>query len=182
MENNNGIPYVKVNNRGSFNRGFNRGGNYRRNTYSTNYQKPVSAREQVPEVYSKLVSILKHNADIRRFASFGVINFLKQTKIVPCTSKCYVKFLWNKVAVRFDNRTLEYPYSEKFVINAILASFNSFAIFNLNIVDEFVQYTMKKGVNEITTSDEINAIANGIIESANNSDDEPEDNSEGDGE
>lgn len=95
-----------------------------------------------PEHYTKIATIIKLNADIRRHVSLGILNYLRQRREI--NGKGYVSFKWNKFAVKYGNLTKEYSYAEVFFLNALAASFTSFANDAQISIDNFVE---KEGVD-----------------------------------
>lgn len=91
---------------------------------------------KLPSHLTNLVRIIKNNAEIRRFTAIGIINYLTQKEILNGTNK-YVEFLWDKVIVYCDGWSRSYKYKEVFIINALVASFTSFANSAEMTINEF---------------------------------------------
>lgn len=70
--------------------------------------------------------LLKNNAEIRRFTSLAIINYLTQKGEINGEHK-YVAFKWDKFSVKCDNLMREFSYKEDFFISALIGSFASFA-------------------------------------------------------
>lgn len=85
----------------------------------------------------KIALLLKNNAEIRRFTSLAIINYLTQKNEIAGDKK-YVSFKWDKFAVKYDNLMREYSYKESFFLTALVGSFASFANSAQKTIEEFL--------------------------------------------
>lgn len=85
----------------------------------------------------KIALLLKNNAEIRRFTSLAIINYLTQKNEIAGDKK-YVSFKWDKFAVKYDNLMREYSYKENFFLTALVGSFASFANSAQKTIEEFL--------------------------------------------
>ena len=93
--------------------------------------------QKMPEHYTNLVRIIKNNAEIKRFTSLGIINWLTQKGVINGKSK-YVDFKWNKFTVITDGWKRDFSYKEPFFINCLVASFSCFANSATKAIEDFV--------------------------------------------
>ncbi len=126
--------------------------------YNRNFHKPSSIESrpavgQYPEHMVEIALIIKNNAEIRRFTSLGVLNYLYQKKEIK-TPKGFVVFKWNKFTVQINNLDKDYEYSESFFINCLVASFASFAASAQKTLNNFTIKEMNQGLGEVMLSDE----------------------------
>ena len=102
------------------------------------------------------VRIIKNNTEIRRFTSLAIINYLKQKGIISGDNN-YVTYYWEKFRVISNGLSVEYRYTEKFLIKALIGSFASFANNAENIINEFCEVNNillqidDKDINKATT-------------------------------
>ncbi len=136
---------------------------------------PQSAKNY-PKHIRNVAFILKNNSEIRRFTSLGIINYLLQKGVIKAENH-YVKFLWNKFAVKCNGITKEYAYTEPFFLNCLLASFSCFSASAKKTIDIFIQ---KEGIEDAicksVNTDEINKIIASIEEYELKNGEEHEDN------
>lgn len=83
-------------------------------------------REKLPEHLVNLVSIIKNNAEIRRFTSLGIIDALKESGAVT-TDKAFIIFGWTKYTVKTNGLGTDYRYNNDIFLNALVKSFERFA-------------------------------------------------------
>lgn len=81
--------------------------------------------------------LLKNNAEIRRFTSLAIINYLSQKGEIKGEHK-YVAFKWDKFSVKCDNLMREFSYKEDFFVSALIGSFASFANSAQKTISEFL--------------------------------------------
>lgn len=102
-----------------------------------------TVREKLPAHLVNLVAIIKNNSEIRRFTSLAIINYLKQKGIIN-TDKAFVTFNWTKFTISVNGLGQDYRYNERFLIDALIGSFNSFARNAENIISVFLDTENKK--------------------------------------
>lgn len=103
-------------------------------------KKPVNYSElakKYGENTIALIRIIFNNADIKRYTSLAIINWLKQKGIIT-GNKVYISFYWNKFTVSVDGLNRDYSYNEPFFINCFVASFKIQANFVQKLIDGFV--------------------------------------------
>lgn len=110
--------------------------------------------ERFGEYTVKIATLMKYNAEIRRFTALGILNYLTQKGVIKAKSK-YVTFKWNKFVVRVDGLNKEFSYKEDFFINALVASFASLANYATFIINDFIKYEIEAEANEVLDSKEI---------------------------
>ena len=115
--------------------------------------------QKLPEHLTNLVRIIKNNAEIKRYTSLGILNWLTQKGVINGEKK-YVEFKWNKFIVTTDGWSREFSYKEPFFINCLVASFSCFANSATKIIEEYVNKEIKN-VEEIS-SDTSLEIANAV--------------------
>lgn len=103
-----------------------------------------------------LIRIIFNNADIKRYTSLAIINWLKQKGIIN-GDKIYISFYWNKFTISVDGLNRDYSYNEPFFINCFVASFKIQANFVQKLIDGFVN---EKFATEevIVNEDSINSV------------------------
>ncbi len=122
-----------------------------------------------PEHVVQLALIIKNNAEIRRFTALGILNYLLQKGEIS-GDKRYVSFKWNKFAVKANGLMREYPYTEPFFINALVAAFTSFSASAQTTIDTFCHKEMSVGIDKAVDQEEVNEIL-GMTTSKSNDDD-----------
>lgn len=110
-----------------------------------------------PEHVVQLALIIKNNAEIRRFTALGILNYLLQKGEIS-GDKRYVSFKWNKFAVKANGLMREYPYTEPFFINALVAAFTSFSASAQTTIDIFCHKEMSVGIDKAVDQEEVNEI------------------------
>ena len=83
------------------------------------------ALKQYPRHLVKLVNLIKSNADIRRYTSLGILNYLYQKGIYEKPNG-YVTFKWTFFRVNFHGQRIDYCYTEPFFLNCLIASLSCF--------------------------------------------------------
>ena len=111
---------------------------------------PESAAKY-PEHFVKIALIVKNNAEIRRFTSLGIIEYLRQTQTISPDAKAHVEYQWNKFTVSSKGLRTDYRYSQPFFINSLVASFSNFANSAKIAIEEFIE----KELPDISNKDEI---------------------------
>lgn len=140
------------------------------------FKKKVVKKEfpnTFPEHQVNLACIIKNNAEIRRFTSLGILNYLLQKGEIKGTKK-YVSFKWNKFTVKCDGLIREYFYTEPFFLNCLTASFASFAASAQKTIDIFCKKEMGVGINKAVDEEEVKEIVESTEEYVNNNGVEPE--------
>lgn len=122
-----------------------------------------------PEHVVQLALIIKNNAEIRRFTALGILNYLLQKGEIS-GDKRYVSFKWNKFAVKANGLMREYPYTEPFFINALVAAFTSFSASAQVTIDNFCHKEMSVGIDKAVDQEEVNEIL-GMTTSKSNDED-----------
>lgn len=112
---------------------------------------------KLPKHVLNLSLIVKNNAEIRRFTSLGIINYLYQKGVID-TRKVYVNFMFDKFAVIKNNLATEYSYTEPFFINCMIASFTSFANAAQRIINEFCKQEIDNRIGNVADEEEIKNI------------------------
>lgn len=120
---------------------------YNRDGKKANGSELPPAAGLYPEHMVNIALLVKNNAEIRRFTSLGILNYLLQKKEIK-GEKRYVGFKWNKFIVKFDNLSREYSYNEPFFLNCLIASFSSFASSAQKTMDIFTRKEMQLSVGE----------------------------------
>lgn len=115
-----------------------------------------------PEHIVQLALIIKNNAEIRRFTALGILNYLLQKGEIQ-GDKRYVSFKWNKFAVKANGLMREYPYTEPFFINALVAAFTSFSASAQRTIDVFCHKEMSVGIEKAVDQDEVDEIINSTV-------------------
>ena len=96
--------------------------------------------ESMCEKYGKhivdMVILIKYNAEIKRFTSIGIINYLFNNKQIP-SQKAFVTYKWNKFSVKCNGLVREFTYSGPFFVVALIASFTSFTDSAQTAIREF---------------------------------------------
>jgi len=105
----------------------------------------------------RLAAIVKDNASIRRFTSIGIINYLKQQKIINGES-AYVDFKWNKFGVKSDGIMNEYRYTEQFFLNALIAAYTSAAANAQSIINKFCEIELNESIETAADKEQVAAI------------------------
>ena len=116
--------------------------------------KENPAVKNIPTHVLELACIVKDNAEIRRFTSLAILNYLHQKNELR-GKKGYVDFLWNKFAVKAGGLSREYRYSELFFIKALVSAFTSFANSANKTINNFLDIELNVEINEITNEKEI---------------------------
>ena len=128
----------------------------------TNFYKgnPVNRREipntafSYPEHFVQIALLIKNNAEIRRFTSLGILNYLYQKNEIKGTDG-FVSFKWNKFAVKYKGLMREYSYIEPFFLNALVASFTSFAASAQRVIDKFCKTELMVHINKAVDEEEV---------------------------
>lgn len=123
--------------------------------------KENPAVKNIPTHVLELACIVKDNAEIRRFTSLAILNYLHQKNELR-GKKGYVDFLWNKFAVKAGGLSREYRYTEPFFIKALVSSFTSFANSANKTINNFLEIELNTELSEITNNDEIVEIVNTV--------------------
>lgn len=119
----------------------------------------AEAAKRYPEHFINIALIIKNNAEIRRFTSIGIINYLFQKGQIK-GSKRYVVYKWNKFSVRCDSLIREYYYTEPFFLNCLVAAFSSFSAAAQKTINTFVRKEMSVGFDKAIDMEEVNSIIN----------------------
>ena len=117
----------------------------------------VDVKELFPEHYIQIALIIKNNAEIRRFTSIGILNYLLQKGIIK-GDKRYVSFKWNKFTVKCNGLVKEYSFNEPFFLNALVAAFSSFSASAQRTINNFCQEEMNTSLDKAVNVDEVNNI------------------------
>lgn len=123
--------------------------------------KENPAVKNIPTHVLELACIVKDNAEIRRFTSLAILNYLHQKNELR-GKKGYVDFLWNKFAVKAGGLSREYRYTESFFIKALVSAFTSFANSANKTINNFLDIELNVEINEITNEKEIAEIVETI--------------------
>lgn len=117
----------------------------------------VDVKELFPEHYIQIALIIKNNAEIRRFTSIGILNYLLQKGIIK-GDKRYVSFKWNKFTVKCNGLVKEYSFNEPFFLNSLVAAFSSFSASAQRTINNFCQEEMNTSLDKAVDVEEINNI------------------------
>lgn len=138
-------PFVKSN------------GNFHR-PYKGNATENIDAIiERFGEFNVKIATLMKYNAEIRRFTALGILNWLTQKGVIKAKSK-YVTFKWNKFVVRVDGLNKEFSYKEDFFINALVASFASLANYATFVINDFIKYEIEADAKDVLNNEDIDEL------------------------
>ena len=110
-----------------------------------------------PEHLINIALLIKNNAEIRRFTSLGIINYLLQKGEISGNNR-YVTFRWNKFCVKCNGLVREYSYTESFFLNCLVASFASFSASAQKTIDIFTRKELKAGMNKVIYAEEVSDI------------------------
>lgn len=117
--------------------------------------------ESMCERYGKhivdMVILIKYNAEIKRFTSIGIINYLFNNKQIP-SQKAFVTYKWNKFSVKCNGLVREFTYSEPFFVVALIASFTSFTDSAQTTIAEFYSTEISENNRNEINNDAINQI------------------------
>lgn len=127
-----------------------------------NRLKENPAVANTPKHILDLVIILKDNAEIRRFTSLAILNYLFQKGEIN-NKRGYVGFYWNKFSVKVNGLSREYWYTEKFFIKALVSSFTSFAAVANQTINMFLEKELNQSANDIVSNEEAVEIAQGVL-------------------
>lgn len=119
--------------------------------------KENPAVKNIPTHVLELACIVKDNAEIRRFTSLAILNYLHQKNELR-GKKGYVDFLWNKFAVKAGGLSREYRYTELFFIKALVSAFTSFANSANKTINNFLEIELNIEISEVTNEKEITEI------------------------
>lgn len=134
--------------------------NYTMNTdkITTTENAPIKSKKNksiIPPFAQKFPShvldialLINNNAEIRRFTAIGILNYLLQKGEIK-GDKRYVIFKWNKFAVKANGLTREYSFNEPFFLNALVASFTSFAASAQRTIDQFARKEMNSDLTTV---------------------------------
>lgn len=117
----------------------------------------VDVKDLFPEHYIQIALIIKNNAEIRRFTSIGILNYLLQKGIIK-GDKRYVSFKWNKFTVKCNGLVKEYSFNEPFFLNALVAAFSSFSASAQRTINQFCQKEMNTSLDKTVDVNEVNNI------------------------
>lgn len=117
----------------------------------------VDVKDIFPEHYIQIALIIKNNAEIRRFTSIGILNYLLQKGIIK-GDKRYVSFKWNKFTVKCNGLVKEYSFNEPFFLNALVAAFSSFSASAQRTINNFCQEEMNTSLDKAVNVEEVNNI------------------------
>ena len=117
----------------------------------------VDIEDIFPEHYIQIALIIKNNAEIRRFTSIGILNYLLQKGIIKGDNR-YVSFKWNKFTVKCNGLVKEYYFNEPFFLNALVAAFSSFSASAQRTINNFCQEEMNTSLDKAVNVEEINQI------------------------
>lgn len=124
--------------------------------------KENPAVKNIPTHVLELACIVKDNAEIRRFTSLAILNYLHQKNELR-GKKGYVDFLWNKFAVKANGLSREYRYTEPFFIKALVSAFTSFANSANKTINNFLEVELNTEISEVTNDKEIAEIVEALV-------------------
>ena len=135
----------------------------------TNGSKKVKELPDFVKKYPKhcqdLWTIFNNNAEVRRFVSNSILNYLKQKGMIDANAtKKFVRFGIGKFSVITDGLAVEYRYTVPFFSDCFAAGFTSFAANAQSVLNDFLIHetgkTFDKTVNEETIQDIVALNAN----------------------
>lgn len=115
--------------------------------------KDMDARRKFGDAAVDVSLLLKNNSEIRRFTSRHILNHLE--KEGKTGAKRYVSFMYDKFAVKIDGLTSEYSFSEPFFLEALVASFASFANSAQRTINTYTQSIMSVGVEKAVDTEKV---------------------------
>lgn len=139
-------------------------------------EKMAYLRKKYGDEMINLVLLCRNNSEIRRFTSYGIINFLYQKGEIK-EPKGYVTFFWNKFSVKCAGLNREFSYTEAFFINCLVASFTSFATSATKIIEVFCKKEMMITLKKVKNDDlieEMIEVGEKVIENSEHHEDEDE--------
>lgn len=100
----------------------------KRNAKTAAKKNVIPVIKGISETATKMISLVKFNADIKRRTYLGIIKYLKEAGIAKDTDSIFIEFGWNnKFKIVINGLGREYFYSETFFLNALVDSFKWFA-------------------------------------------------------
>jgi len=112
--------------------------NNKKNTKFNKKEYIKNKIDNTPEHIKNLVLLVKNNAEIRRYTALGIINKLKQKKLIAQDAKVFIQFYFNKYSIIVNGLKQEYTYNNTLFITCLAAAFPSFAHNANKVIDEFI--------------------------------------------
>ena len=130
--------------------------------FNKSYKRPFNKEGnpnyvEQPEHVRNLTAIIANNAEIRRFTSLGIINYLLQKREIT-GDKNYVMFKRNKFTVTSSGLSRDYLYTEPFFLNCLIASFSSFGAHAQKIINTFTKIEMSVGIDKAVDDEDVKNI------------------------
>lgn len=128
----------------------------KRNAKATAKKNVIPVIKGISEKATKMISLVKFNADIKRRTYLGIIKYLKDSGIAKDTDSIFIEFGWNnKFKIVINGLGREYFYSENFFLTALVNSFELFAKDAGKIINDYYDESNKDNetVNTANTED-----------------------------
>lgn len=116
-----------------------------------NKEKGIIPFKNVPEHIARVSVLLINNAELRRFTAIAIRNYLLQKGIVE-PGNIYIKFGASKFSVINNGLVLQYRYTERFFLNALVAAFPSFAASANKAIENLCQVELEKSTSDVVDS------------------------------
>lgn len=133
--------------------------------------------KKYPKHCQDLWTIFNNNAEVRRFVSNSILNYLKQKGLLnDSASKKFVRFGIGKFSVIIDGLRVDYRYTEPWFSNCFAAGFTSFAANAQLVLNDFLLRETGKTFDKTADTKEIEEIvsANANIKSSTSVNEEEE--------
>lgn len=102
-------------------------------------------------------SLFSNNAEVRRYVSNTILNYLTQTGVIAKDAiHKWVKFDTKKFTVSANDLSTDYSYSNPFFANCFAAGFTSFAANAQNILNDYLLHETGKTFDKVVNPDEVN--------------------------
>lgn len=132
----------------------------KRNAKAAAKKNVIPVIKGVSETATKMISLVKFNADIKRRTYLGIIKYLKDADIAKDTDSIFIEFGWNnKFKIVINGLGREYFYSETFFLNALVDSFKWFAEDAGKIINAYYDESNKENDESTDTANTENTTA-----------------------
>lgn len=127
----------------------------KRNAKAAAKKNVIPVIKGVSETATKMISLVKFNADIKRRTYLGIIKYFKDAGIAKDTDSIFIEFGWNnKFKIVINGLGREYFYSENFFLNALVDSFKWFAEDAGKIINAYYDESNKENESANTANTE----------------------------
>lgn len=120
-------------------------------------EKGIIPFKNVPEHIARVSVLLINNAELRRFTAIAIRNYLLQKGVVE-PGNVYIKFGASKFSVINNGLVLQYRYTERFFLNALVAAFPSFAASANKAIENLCQTEFEKNTSDIVDKSAVEEI------------------------